>query len=146
MSASFFNSHTNSHTQPLIAVDHLPRSSYCSAGVLYQPAHLRTTRYHWRSGIIFIRLLSQLIGLALADTEKLGAADRANALGRRPLVLQSNCLRVLNLSLGPALHTICLHFYAPPQVLLTSRVANLRLFVNSQSLVFYKFLPSTRIL
>jgi hypothetical protein len=55
------------------------------------------------------RLLSQFFGLALADAEKLRAADRANALGRRPLVLQSNCFRVLNLSLGPALHTICLH-------------------------------------
>jgi hypothetical protein len=46
--------------------------------------------------------------LALADTEKLGAADRANALDGRPLVLQNDRFRVFNLPLGPAFHAICL--------------------------------------
>jgi hypothetical protein len=46
--------------------------------------------------------------LALADTEKLGAADRANALDSRPLVLQNDRFRVLNFSLGSAFHAICL--------------------------------------
>lgn len=46
--------------------------------------------------------------LALADTEKLGAADRANALDGRPLVLQNDRSRVLDFPLGPAFHAICL--------------------------------------
>ena len=35
----------------------------------------------------FLQLLLQLSALALADAEKLRAANRAYALGRRPLVL-----------------------------------------------------------
>jgi hypothetical protein len=47
--------------------------------------------------------------LSLTDAEKLRAADRAGSLGRRSLVLQSDGLGVLDLSLGPAFHTIRLH-------------------------------------
>ena len=47
--------------------------------------------------------------LAFADAENLGAAFRANALGCRPLVLQRNFLRVLDLDFLPALHAICGH-------------------------------------
>ena len=48
-------------------------------------------------------------GLALADTEHLGAACRAHALGRWPAVLHGNGLGILYLPLGAALDTIPLH-------------------------------------
>jgi hypothetical protein len=72
-------------------------------------------------------------GLAFADAEQLGAANGANALGRRPLVLQDDGLRVLDLSLGPALHAISLHRRTSYNVLL-ARVTNLLTFVNRDRL------------
>jgi hypothetical protein len=58
---------------------------------------------------LYDRALPDLTDLALADAEEFRAADRTNALGRRPFVLQGHGLRVLNFSLGPAFHAICLH-------------------------------------
>jgi hypothetical protein len=55
--------------------------------VFFFTAHLRLTRYYQRYGIVFNPLLPQRCGLSLADAEKLRAANRAYALGRRSLVL-----------------------------------------------------------
>jgi len=44
-----------------------------------------------------------------ADPEYLGAADRTDALSCRSLVLHDDALRVLDLSLGTALHAVRLH-------------------------------------
>jgi len=45
----------------------------------------------------------------LADLEYFGATGRAYALGCRSLVLHDDALGVLDLSLGAALHAVCLH-------------------------------------
>jgi len=45
----------------------------------------------------------------LADSGYLRATRREDALGRRPLFLHDDALGVLDLSLGTALHAVCLH-------------------------------------
>ena len=50
-----------------------------------------------------------LVAALLADSEYLGAAGRAGALSCRSLVLHDDALGVLDLFLGSALHTVCLH-------------------------------------
>ena len=49
------------------------------------------------------------IGLFLADSEHLGAAGWAYALGSRLAVLHGDGFSVAHFFLGSALHTICLH-------------------------------------
>ena len=51
--------------------------------------------------------------LGLADTENLGAADRANPLGRRAAVLQGNLLRISDLLFSAALKAVSFHEYTP---------------------------------
>ena len=69
-------------------------------------------------------------GLALADTENLGAAGGASTLGGRPLILQRDRFGAFHFNLFPAFHAISLH-HAPPILSLPSRVTNLNVFVNS---------------
>ena len=59
---------------------------------------------------LFINLAIRLSNLALADFEHLCAAYGANALRCRPAILHRDCLGILHISLGPALHTIALHW------------------------------------
>ena len=44
-----------------------------------------------------------------ANSEDFGATDRADALSCRSLVLHDDALGILDLFLGSALHTVCLH-------------------------------------
>ncbi len=53
--------------------------------------------------------LSRTYWLAFPDSEDLGAALRAYTLCCGLAVLHFDRLRVLDLHLGPALHTVCLH-------------------------------------
>jgi len=53
------------------------------------------------------------VNLTLADSEHLGAAYRACALGCRPAVFHGYTLGPLNLPLGLALHTVTLHSLPP---------------------------------
>ena len=73
------------------------------------------------------------IKLALANTEDLGAADGANTLCCRSLVLERNRPRIFNLPHLPALHAVCLHG-CTSFVVLPSRVANIAVFVNTRRL------------
>ena len=54
---------------------------------------------------------SEPVDLRLADTKYLGPADRAYAASCRPAILHLDLLRILDLDLFPALHTVCLHLY-----------------------------------
>jgi hypothetical protein len=80
-------------------------------------------------------------GLTLANAEYLGATIGAGALCSRSLVLQGDRSGIPHLNFFPAFHAISLHL-APPILSLPSRVALLRLFVNSyrhKNIVFYYY-------
>ncbi len=49
------------------------------------------------------------MSLGFADSEDLRSANGASALGRGTAILHGDVLGTLDLSLGPALHTISLH-------------------------------------
>ena len=51
--------------------------------------------------------------LALANTEHLGTAGRADALGGRLTVFHGDGLGVFHLLFAPTLHTVCLHVDSP---------------------------------
>ena len=67
--------------------------------------------------------------LGLAYAENLGVALRANSLGRRSSILQSNLLWALDLPLAAALETI--GFHLPSSPLLVWRVWHLTGFVGT---------------
>jgi hypothetical protein len=73
--------------------------------------------------------------LAFANTKYLGATGGANALRRRPAILQRNGLGILNLNLFPALHAVCLSHFHTSLDILPSSVANPLVFVNTLSQV-----------
>ena len=52
-------------------------------------------------------------GLALTDSEHLGATGRADALGCWLAILHSYRLGILHLFLGTTFNTICLHNFLP---------------------------------
>jgi hypothetical protein len=63
--------------------------------------------------------LFQAVRLFAADSEHLGAADGANALGRRLAIFHGNRLGVLDFPLGAAFHAVSLHFHLLPFVFST---------------------------
>ena len=61
------------------------------------------------------------VGLALADAEYLGPADRTNTLSGWLTVLQRYLFRVLDLPFCPALEAIGIHFLSPSSVYFDSQ-------------------------
>jgi hypothetical protein len=59
--------------------------------------------------------------LSLADAEYLGSAVGANALGRRPFVLQDDRSGVLDLDFPSALHAICLSHHRTSNITLAQQ-------------------------
>jgi len=71
-------------------------------------------------------------GLGLTYSEDFGSTAWANTLSSRLFVLHCDSLRILDLNLFFALHTICLHFY-----LLVSKILNRHYHMeHSQSIGF----------
>ena len=67
--------------------------------------------------------MTRIPALALPDFEHLGAANRADSLSRRLAVLHFDRRRILHLSFGPALHTICLHPLSPFRFVLAKQAS-----------------------
>ena len=80
-------------------------------GLLY-PAFKKKTGILRKEGCLF----SAQEKLLLADSEHLGAASRADALGSWLAILHSDGFGVLHFLLGAAFNTISLHSVLPPFV------------------------------
>ena len=83
--------------------------------------------------------MTRIPALALPDFEHLGAANWADSLSRRLAVLHFDRRWILHLSLGPALHAICLHLLSPFRFILAKQASTKSLSCQDGRNTFLKY-------
>ena len=78
-------------------------------------------------------LISVISALTLPYPEHLGPACGAYTLSRWFTILHGYGLSILHFLFGTAFHTVCLHFYLPP-FLIMNDIVNDRLFFSKMSI------------